>query len=110
MCWQVVSYDFKESRFSELHRIALRFPASQFSFVGIPTTPTSQEAAVAGEVKVQKMFQEDPYGCTGSLRTKRIARDPFIRSIPYPSGCPEIRGLFSWCRTEFYGGRLPWDV
>ncbi|KAH8967707.1 hypothetical protein BDL97_03G090400 [Sphagnum fallax] len=106
----IVSYDFKESRFSELHRIALRFPASQFSFVGIPTTPTSQKAAVAGEVKVQKMFQEDPYGCTGSLRTKRIARDPFIRSIPYPSGCPEIRGLFSWCGTEFYGGRLPWDV
>lgn len=104
----VVSYDFKERRFTKLHRLALRFPASQFSFVGVPISLTSQVSAMKGEEKVLDMFQEDPYGCSGALRKKRIDRDPFLRALPYPVGCPEMRGLFGYCSSEYYIGNLPW--
>jgi len=104
----VVSYDFKEQRFTKLHRLALRLPESQFSFVGVPISPTSQVAAMKGEEKVLEMFEEDPYGCKGDLRKKRINRDPFLRSLPYPVGCPEMRGLFGYCGSEIYFGNLPW--
>lgn len=105
----VVSYDFKQRRFTDLHRHALRFPESQFSFVGVPTSIASQIAAVEGESKVLEMFQEDPYGCKGDLRKKRINRDPFLRAVPYPVGCPEMRGLFAYCKSDYYIGNLPWN-
>lgn len=105
----VVSYDFKERRFTKLHRHALQFPEDQFSFVGVPVSPTSQAAAMKGEQKVLDMFQEDPYGCSGELRKKRINRDPFLRATPYPAGCPEIRGLFGYCNSQPYFGSLPWS-
>lgn len=105
----VVSYDFKEFRFSNLHRTALHFPASRFSFRGTPSTPTSMLAYLQGELLVQDSFQRDPYGCEGALHEKRLKRDPFLRTIPYPDGCPEMSGLFSYCGTEPYSKKLPWD-
>lgn len=105
----VVSYDFKEFRFANLHRLALRFPASHFFYKGTPTSPSSAAAASKGEASVQMQFQQDPYGCAGSLRMKRFARDPFVRVIPYPVGCPELKGLFSYCGTGLFSGKLPWD-
>ncbi|XP_024365745.1 uncharacterized protein C57A10.07 [Physcomitrium patens] len=104
----VVSYDFKQRRFTDFHRRALRFPESRFTFLGVPLTPESQEAAIKGEEKVLEMFQEDPYGCKGELWKKRIFRDPFVRSVPYPTGCSELRGLFSYCGPDYYMGSLPW--
>lgn len=104
----VVSYDFKQRRFTELHRHALRFPEPQFSFVGVPVPPTNRLGALEGEQKVLAMFQEDPYGCKGELRKKRILRDPFLRAVPYPVGCPEMRGLFGYCGSDYYIGNLPW--
>ncbi|KAG0615886.1 hypothetical protein M758_5G073200 [Ceratodon purpureus] len=104
----VVSYDFKQRRFTELHRHALRFPEPQFSFVGVPIPSTNRIGAVEGEQKVLSMFQEDPYGCRGDLRKKRILRDPFLRAVPYPVGCPEMRGLFGYCGSDYYIGNLPW--
>ncbi|KAL3685641.1 hypothetical protein R1sor_003663 [Riccia sorocarpa] len=106
----VVSYDFKEERFTDLHRSALRFPRSRFFFVGTPTAPEAVLAAQQGELRVQTSFQRDPYGCEGSLLRKRFARDPFLRTIPYPAGCPELKGLFSYCGTHVYSGRLPWST
>lgn len=106
---QVVSYDFKKFRFANLHRAALHFPASRFSFKGTPSAPTSVLAAQEAERHVQDSFQRDPYGCEGSLQEKRLKRDPFLRTIPYPAGCPEISGLFSYCGTDLYSKRLPWD-
>uniref|UniRef100_A0A0D9W585 DUF218 domain-containing protein n=1 Tax=Leersia perrieri TaxID=77586 RepID=A0A0D9W585_9ORYZ len=88
----VVSYDFKEERFAQLHRSALGFPEGRFFFLGTPATPTAREAAVKGEAAVRSQFQEDPYGCLGSLHRKRLKRDPFHRAIPYPNGCPELKG------------------
>ncbi|BBN05443.1 hypothetical protein MPTK1_3g13130 [Marchantia polymorpha subsp. ruderalis] len=104
----VVSYDFKEYRFANLHRSALQFPASRFFFKGTPSAPSSILAAQQGELRVQGNFERDPYGCEGSLRMKRLTRDPFLRTVPYPAGCPELKGLFSYCGTQPYSRRLPW--
>ncbi|GAA0148674.1 hypothetical protein LIER_08053 [Lithospermum erythrorhizon] len=104
----VVGYDFKEDRFVRLHRSAIKFPATRFFYSGTPSSQTSIEAAMTGETLVKAQFQEDPYGCIGALRRKKLGRDPFHRSIPYPNGCPEIRGLFKYCGVTTYPGALPW--
>ncbi|XP_077249833.1 uncharacterized protein C57A10.07 [Tasmannia lanceolata] len=104
----VVSYDFKEERFAHLHRSAIGFPETKFFYIGTPASSTSKEAAIKGEESVSAQFQEDPYGCSGSLHRKRLKRDPFHRSIPYPNGCPELNGLFSYCGAVPYPGTLPW--
>lgn len=104
----VVSYDFKEERFATLHRSAIGFPESRFFYVGTPASSTARESAKKGEALVKAQFQRDPYGCIGSLHRKKLGRDPFHRSIPYPNGCPEIRDLFKYCGTSTYPGHLPW--
>ncbi|KAJ6391797.1 hypothetical protein OIU77_025706 [Salix suchowensis] len=104
----VVSYDFKEERFANLHRTAISFPESRFFYSGTPASPSSHEAAMKGESLVRSQFQEDPYGCKGSLWRKKRVRDPFHRSIPYPNGCPEIKDLFRYCGEAPYPGYLPW--
>ncbi|XP_071722676.1 uncharacterized protein C57A10.07-like [Rutidosis leptorrhynchoides] len=104
----VVSYDFKEIRFANQHRSAIRFPESRFFYSGTLATPSSKEAAFKGEALVRSHFLEDPYGCRSSLWRKKLKRDPFHRSIPYPNGCPEIRDLFIYCGQTLYPGSLPW--
>lgn len=108
ICNQVVSYDFKEERFAFLHRLAIGFPEARFFYLGTPASLSSKEAAMKGEAAVRAQFHEDPYGCVGSLYGKKLARDPFHRSIPYPNGCPELKGLFSYCGAAPYPGTLPW--
>ncbi|KAI3736657.1 hypothetical protein L2E82_26600 [Cichorium intybus] len=104
----VVGYDFKKERFVNLHRSAIGFPETRFFYVGTPAAITSKEAALKGEALVRTQFQHDPYSCVSSLRRKKIGRDPFHRSIPYPNGCPEIEGLFRYCGPSFYPGYVPW--
>ncbi|XP_076907699.1 uncharacterized protein C57A10.07-like [Bidens hawaiensis] len=104
----VVGYDFKKERFVYLHRSAIRFPELRFSYLGTPAATSSREAALKGEALARTQFEHDPYACLGSLSRKKIGRDPFHRSIPYPSGCPEIEGLFRYCSGSIYTGSLPW--
>ncbi|KAJ4953486.1 hypothetical protein NE237_030318 [Protea cynaroides] len=104
----VVGYDFKEERFTHLHRSAIGFPENRFFYAGTPASSTSKEAAMKGEALVRSQFQEDPYGCSGPLRRKKLGRDPFHRSIPYPNGCPELEGLFRHCGVSPFPGLLPW--
>ncbi|XP_010459849.1 PREDICTED: uncharacterized protein C57A10.07-like [Camelina sativa] len=105
----VVSYDFKEERFAHLHRSAMGFPESRFFYLGTPATLSSKEGALKGEAMVRSQFQEDPYGCVGSLWRKKLKRDPFHRTIPYPNGCPEMAELFKYCGSAPFPGSLPWD-
>lgn len=107
---QVVSYDFKEDRFVRLHRSAIRFPGERFFYTGTPASSTSIVAATNGEELVKAQFEQDPYGCLGSLKRKKLGRDPFHRSVPYPQKCPEIRGLFRYCGVDTYPGSLPWST
>ncbi|KAL3840081.1 hypothetical protein ACJIZ3_024672 [Penstemon smallii] len=104
----VVGYDFKEERFVHLHRSAIGFPETRFFYSGTSSSQNSKEAALKGEALVRSQFEEDPYGCLGPLRRKKLGRDPFHRSIPYPNGCPEIEGLFRYCGNDLYPGSLPW--
>lgn len=109
----VVGYDFKKTRFQHLHRGALRIPEAAFVYEGIQPPPGSHfdlTSATEGELtNAVLLFQKDSYGCNDEvLRTKRLGRNPFGRTIPYSLSCPEIIGLLNWCGPELYPGRLPW--
>lgn len=109
----VISFGFKKRRFAELHRSALRFPASRFSFVGIQPPPGSRfDLARAEQGELQnslQLFESDPYGCHSQvLVEKRRARNPFQRTAPYLLSCPEIKDLLEWCGPGIFRGNLPW--
>lgn len=106
---QVVSYDFKEERFAHLHRSAIGFPEGRFFYAGTSAVSNAKAAALKGEALVRAQFQNDPFGCQGSLYYKKLKRDPFHRSIPYPNGCPEIESLFRYCGPAPFPGSLPWS-
>lgn len=106
----VVSFGFKEARFVEVHRRALRFPRGSFRFIGVD--PPGMAAKLrSGELKNSMgPFASDPHGCSiDVLRRKKIERNPYLRYFPYPQGCPELQGLFNHCGRTVYKGTLPWD-
>lgn len=107
----VVSFGFKRWRFEELHRAALRFPRSRFSFSGIDP-PGLDPAVLQGErTRSARPFELDPYGCTDPvLQRKRAERNPFRRTVSYHQGpaCPALGPLMAHCSKELFGGPLPW--
>lgn len=107
----VVGFDFKSYRFTSLHRKAIGFPESNFSYIGIrPSPPFDQKKAAQGETNTIHLFQNDMYGChTPSLINKRSQRDPFFRTVPYEMACPEIVKLLHWCGPQLYSDSLPWS-
>lgn len=110
----VVSFGFKKHRFGDLHRKALRFPSSRFSFVGIQPPPKSRfDLARAEQGELQNsvsLFEADPYGCRSQvLVQKRKDRNPFQRTNPYLLSCPEIKQLLQWCGPDIFPGPLPWS-
>lgn len=110
----VVSFGFKQRRFTELHRAALRFPQSRFHYVGLDP-PHLRTDVLASELShSSKPFEFDPYGCGRSeLTDKREARNPFRRGAPaaaYVSSCPEIAPLLEHCLPSYFAGPLPWSA
>jgi hypothetical protein len=105
----VVSYTLKQRRFRDLHRAALRFPASRFEFVGTPVPPTAI-GAQEGEARTVAAFVKDPYGCdpAGELVAKRQRRDPFALGPPHPTRCPAMSALLTHCSPDRYRGSVPW--
>ncbi|CAG8656283.1 1296_t:CDS:2, partial [Acaulospora morrowiae] len=69
----VVGFQFKQRRFIELHRAALKFPIERFNYVGIDL----DDKVLFDKAFYQ--FQEDLYGCHGKLRQKKLHRNPFRR-------------------------------
>lgn len=125
----VVGLAFKQERFENVHRTALRFPAQKFRYVGIDppelkTSPASTHnrdavtenepdantfkkspryiQALLGERKnALEPFIRDPHGCKEpSLVEKKRERNPFRRSHPYLLSCPELLNLFTVCSNE----------
>ena len=103
----VIGYDFKRSRFFDIHRAAVRWPADRFDYVG---TPALTEAAENGEQATVDAFKRDPYGCFGDLAAKRIARDPFADGGYAGERCPDLAELLSHCGPNVYSGDLPWGI
>lgn len=108
----VVSFGFKEARFRDLHRRALRWPRRNFAFVGVdPRGGVSQAVRDGERLNSAALFEHDPYGCLDSrLARKREARNPFHEMSGYPKQCPELEELFAYCSEEIFGGALPWPT
>lgn len=117
----IVGYAFKQKRFDELHRKALRWPRElrAWRYVGIDMDDEQErKKAVAGEVCLKfypvsiisdwtlqfangyKPYVQDLYGCHDSLLVKRQNRNVHRRIHPYFSSCPDISPLLSWCPGE----------
>lgn len=101
----IVGYEFKNDRFSALHRAALRWPASKFSYIG---TPALQKDAEKGEASTMALFEEDPYGCGPRLSAKRRLRDPFAEGGYAGDRCPDMAGLLTYCGLDYYANPVPW--
>ena len=66
---------------------------------------------MSGELIASNQFMSDMYGChTTALLTKRMERNPFLRTIPYDLICPELKDLLNWCGPGLYDVKLlPWN-
>jgi hypothetical protein len=108
--YTVIGFEFKKKRFTEIHRYSIRFPLERFNYIGID----SDDSPMKGESSNSYgPFQEDLYGCHGSLSEKKKNRNPFRQHHGYRSSCPELSILMSYCpkdRTKLYSGHLPWDL
>ncbi len=98
---------FKRGRF-ELHRRAIRWPASRFEYAGANDPPRIAQALEA-EARTHAGYLADPYSAGTEYRAKREARNPFGRQHMYGSTCPELASLFAHAGPEPYDGPLPWD-
>lgn len=108
----VIGFDFKSDRFTSLHRRAIGFPSSNFSYIGLrPLSPKFDHIrAESGEKVAAASFMTDMYGCSNpALADKRESRNPFRRTIPYELACPELKELLKWCGPELFPREgLPW--
>ena len=108
----VVGWAFKERRF-QLHRDAIRFPIERFDYFG-EADPEDLKKAIEGELRnAVEPFESDPYGTGRSargaiLKEKRRTRNPFNRTHPYETSCPDLAGLLRHKGPGLFDGKLPW--
>ncbi|BGP02181.1 hypothetical protein RTBOTA2_005060 [Rhodotorula toruloides] len=107
----VVGYGMKRRRYEDVHRAAVRWPASAFKYIGI-----DNEGDVQGDYEGERKyglepFLRDMYGCHGSLLAKRRKRNPYRRFHAYHSSAPELARLLEYCPSHntLFPGSLPWD-
>jgi hypothetical protein len=107
----VVGYSFKEARFRDLHRAALKYPTDQFHYVGIDPPDLDQAEAARGERENAYLpFQADPFGCNDKvLQEKRTLRNPYRRTPFYVFSAPEMFDLLTYCDNNLHVfKKLPW--
>jgi hypothetical protein len=102
-----VGWQFKGERF-DLHREALRFPASRFEYVGV-NDPPELEKNLHFETARRETFVADPYGASEEPVAKRSARNVFRRQHGYAASCPELADLLRYSGPSIYAGPLPWS-
>ena len=89
--------------------IALFLTLFLFVAIGYATYEVERYRPLSGGPDLAP-FEKDPYGCLDpKLSNKRFQRDPFAQYMAYPTGCPELGGLFNYCSSTIYQGPLPWD-
>ncbi len=101
-----VSWAFKERRFG-LHREAIGFPASRFTYAG-PNNPRDLEQALASERNAIDAYTRDPYSAGERFRAKRRERNPFRKQNGYAISCPEVGALLAHEGPALYRGPVPW--
>ncbi|KAI8087946.1 uncharacterized protein B0P05DRAFT_530786 [Gilbertella persicaria] len=107
----VVGFEFKRHRFENIHRMAIGYPSQQFQYVGIDP-PEQDPSREKGElVNSVQPFEKDLYGCHGSLRQKKMYRNPYRRRHAYATSCPILAPLLNYCPSNnaVYSGLLPWN-
>lgn len=113
----IVGFDFKKTRFVDMHRKAIGFPLDTFHYISMnpldihsPANHFDTISANKGESEVEALFNQDPYSCGDVLHNKKVKRNPFLRTLPYDRACPEMQELLHWCGPERYDTHtLPWS-
>lgn len=103
-----LGWGFKALRF-DLHRAALRFPASRYEYIGVNDPPDLARAEHFEAIR-REGFLADPYGAAPEPSGKRQDRNAFRRQHGYHASCPELRELLDWTGPELYTGPLPWEA
>ena len=110
----MVSFTFKRQRFEMLHASSIRWPLTNFHYVGVDP-PSSTGFNIVESTNGEKNnsllpYETDPYGChTEILQQKRKERNPFARRAPYELTCPEMKDLLYWCGPLLIPkSQVPW--
>jgi hypothetical protein len=79
----VIGFDFKEYRFTSLHRRAMHFPANAFSYIGIapPSLRFDRARAETGEKEAFQAFQTNMYGCAPAAHGETAKRAASLPSV-----------------------------
>ena len=108
----VIGFGMKRARFTDVHREAIRWPLSAWTYIGIDDADEDGSSYTGEKEHGLLPYQQDMYGCHGSLLAKRRARNPFRMVHSYFTSNPQLHDLLEHCPpdgTKVYSGRLPWD-
>ncbi|KAJ6497821.1 hypothetical protein C8R45DRAFT_822664 [Mycena sanguinolenta] len=108
----VVGYEMKRARFVDLHRAAIRWSDTQFTYIGIDVDGDNSQARQGERENGYLPYRSDLYGCHTYLANKRLQRNHHARYPSYYSSSPELWPLLVWCPsvpTQLFSGPLPWS-
>lgn len=102
----VVGFPHKYERFMNYHRVAMKWPASKMSYIGIKAEKAPTQSDAAAVVRAAR----DPYLCKENRRT-RVERNPNRLVPPYALSVPaSVRSLLRYCGLRTFNGYLPWSA